>query len=150
MKRSGPPKRKAPLARKSPLAASPGRSLARSPTKVARAVSRALEPGEAEWKRKRSGSCAVCGEYGRIVWHHVVDKQTLGKLEKPLYDPRNALVVGAPVPWGGRCRCHDDHTFRGIQDKRIPHEKIPSAAREFAVEALGEGPAYEYFQRHYR
>lgn len=152
--------RTAGLSRKTPLAArsapSRGKS-APSPLKRARRVVRALEPGEAEWKRKRWGTCSLCDTYGRVVFHHIVDEGEIRAATTEAqqaagvaWDMRNALRVGAPLAFGGNCQCHASHHLPGVCDSRIPFEKVHAAARKFAREILGEGPATEYFRRHYR
>lgn len=162
MKRSGL-QRKQPLKRK-PFSGSSlaGRAIPRKKpsalsTQAARGVVRTLEPGEAEWKRKRWGHCDLCRTYGRVVFHHLVDEHRIRSVTSKeqqeagiAWDARNALRVGAPLAFGGNCQCHASHHLPGTRDTRIRYEKVSPAAREFAVEVLGEGPAFEYFRRHYR
>lgn len=152
--------RKTGLARKTPLTARsplPRGKPAPSLTKRARKVVRALEPGEAEWKRKRWGVCSLCQVYGRVVFHHIVDEGAIRAATTKeqqaagiAWDPRNALRVGAPLAFGGNCQCHASHHLPGVRDSRIPFAKVSAVAREFAREILGEGPATEFFKRHYK
>ena len=169
MRRGGPLKRtgslkRTPLARNAPPRSTsrpvqpveqPGKALARAgqaPRQTA-ARRRPLEPGEAAWKRKRYGRCAVCGTYGRVIRHHLLIEQEIRReataeqlAAGAAWDPRNALAVGAPMPLGGRCTCHADHHSA---KRRIPYARIPAEAKEFAVEILGHAKAYAWYQRYY-
>jgi hypothetical protein len=51
---------------------------------------------------------------------------------------------------GGSCHCHDGHHLPGVNDTRIPLPMIPETAIAFAVDLIGEGPASDYFLRHYQ
>jgi hypothetical protein len=117
------------------------------------------EPGEVDWKRPRpTGICAVCKRQGPVILHHLVDKNLLKRILTPeqraaglLWDQRNALMIGAPMPWGGKCRCHDRHTNPGSRaDDRLDFKHVTAAAQQFAIEVLGEGPAINYWRRNYR
>lgn len=143
--------KRTPLRRRTPL--SRGSRLARA----ARTVVRLPEPGEAEWKRPRWGRCKVCNAHGRVVLHHLVSERKVRdatSLEQQAagiaWDRRNAIPIGAPDVWrsGGEtdCRCHRWHHDHFA---RIPFALVSAEAREFAVEILGEGPAVEYWRRHY-
>jgi hypothetical protein len=46
--------------------------------------------------------------------------------------------------------CHLGHTQYGVNDTRISYGKVPEAAKRFAIEVLGEGPATNYWRRYYR
>lgn len=153
----GKPLQAAPPGRRKLAGSRPKRTLS-TKTRVAKRLLRLLEPGEASWKRKRNGYCQVCGAYGPIVLHHITREQDVRRAaskeqvtEGIVWDQRNALRVGAPTPWGGRCRCHDRHSTPGIRDDdRISYEKIPQMARRYAREILGEDHAVDYFRRYYR
>lgn len=158
LKRRTPLKAKAGLSRAVPAPKGRPKPSARKPSARKRvAVRRRLEPGEATWKARRSGTCAVCGKRGRVVLHHLTDEQTVRRATSKeqqaggiVWNQANALMVGAPFSWGGKCRCHLAHHHWSIVDTRIPFEKVSPAARRFAAETLGEGPAEAYFRRHYR
>lgn len=104
---------------------------------------RKLEPGELAWKTHPAGGCAVCGNYGPLVRHHILLAQIVRRAGGDVWDLRNGLLVGDP--W--TCSCHARHHAGG--DGRIPFSKVPSVAVAFAVETVGEGPAAEYFERRY-
>lgn len=159
MKRSSL-KRKTPLGRKQfsgSTAAIPRKKPLKPSTQATRRVVRALEPGEAEWKRKRWGRCSICQTYGRVIFHHILTEQEIRRATSEeqqaagvVWDMRNALMVGAPVAFYGNCQCHASHHLPGTRDTRISYTKVSFAAREFTLEILGNGPAVEYFRRHYR
>lgn len=98
------------------------------------------EPGREEWKRPHWGRCALCGERGLLIRHHVVLEQHVRAEFGNPYDLRNALPLGA------YCRCHRLHHQAAA---RIPRSAIPPAAVEFAVELLGPERAELYLARYY-
>lgn len=161
MRREGPLRRKTPLVRKDPLQSrSPERFSGppRPPKPNGQRLSQgkklqALGPGETVWKRKRYGRCAACGAYGRVIWHHVLTEQMIVREASPeqlaagaRFDPRNALPLGAPGPWGGRCDCHAAHH---AASRRLPLRLVSADARRFAAEILGEERAADWFARFY-
>lgn len=108
------------------------------------------EPGRDEWKQARNGRCSVCGMYQRVILHHVVPERLVRDEGGDPWDQRNAMVLGAPIPWGGRCSCHSAHHLYGVRDTRIPMSNVPQEAQDFARELLGEERADLFFARHYR
>lgn len=152
--------KRTPLQRKTPLArtakASPSRprqsATGLKTTKAGKppaASTPELRAAEAHWKLRRTGRCSACGVQGPLIWHHIVYEQLVIKARRPemRWDPRNALPLGAPVPWGGRCRCHDNHHAGG--DGKLPFSLIKREALDFAYEVLGVGPAVNFFARRY-
>jgi hypothetical protein len=175
VKRSGPPKRRTPLQSRKPLnrgASGPTRSApaqkpptrgkplgtTSGPLRAAR-KRRALEPGEAAWKRRRHGTCRACRRYGRLALHHITSEAKIREVASPeqiaagiCWDQANALPLGAPAAFGGNpdCQCHAGGHLPGVNDTRLQMSLIPGAAVGFAVDLLGGERAYDYFARHYR
>ncbi len=89
----------------------------------------------------RIGKCENCGRRGRRTAHHVVRQQDLSLELRD--DVNNRMLLG----W--YC-CHYRHSNYGVEDTRISYTKVPEAAKTFAHEALGEGPAMNFFRRYYR
>lgn len=162
MKRSGAPRRTVSLARKPLPARKTPLERSSSPSRSAGGLGWGnpqphskgpVEPGETVWKRKRYGRCAACGVYGRVIWHHVLTEQMIVREASPeqlaagaRFDPRNALPLGAPGPWGGRCDCHAAHH---AASRRLPLRLVSADARRFAAEILGEERAADWFARFY-
>jgi ribosomal protein L37AE/L43A len=82
------------------------------------------------------GRCASCGRRGRHA-HHVVYKQDLRRLGKPLWDVDNALAL---CP-----KCHELHHKR---IKVISVECLTDKNIEYAFRELG-AYAYDYLKRKY-
>ena len=88
------------------------------------------------------GRCSGCGQRGRLFAHHVLLAQYVERVAPDrLYDPANRMLLGP-------C-CHSGHHSYGVEDRRIPMERVPAAARAFAIEVIGDGPAERYFSRRY-
>lgn len=89
-----------------------------------------------EWQlavfKASAGRCTVTNTRARdpddprFHAHHPVPKQTLRRrgLHDRVWDPRNGMLVLATL--------HADHEF--APDYRIPGERVPDSAREFAAE----------------
>jgi ribosomal protein S14 len=92
---------------------------------------------------KRTGRCEVCGRWGPVTRHHVIHRQHVRAKHGDEWDPRNSMIVGDRY---GRCACHVRHHAAA---QRIPLQKVPAAALEFAVELLGVGGAAAYWTRYY-
>lgn len=93
---------------------------------------------------RRHGPCDVCGRYGRLTAHHVVQEQVVRRVAPDrVWDVANRLLLG----WS--C-CHVKHHHPGVKDTRIAFEELPERAVEFGREILGDGPAAIYFARNYR
>jgi hypothetical protein len=85
-----------------------------------------------------------------LVRHHVVKEQVVRRMGGDPWDFRNALEIGAPRVWGGRCGCHDGHHHPGVKDTRIPVDKLSPENVRFARELLGDDAAELHLRRHYR
>jgi hypothetical protein len=122
--------KRSPIARKTPL----GRSRPRRP----------VEPGRDVFKtRVLHGACTVCGREGMLLRHHVILEQHLRALGADPWALANGMWVGVD---GLTCNCHALHhgAFR-----RIPLDKVPDAAIDFARQLLGDDKAALYFARFY-
>ena len=129
--------KRSPLLRRKPLRATTGLQR-RSPLR-SRPKRQPLEPGEAEWKRKRPGWCECCGHFEWILHgHHVLYLQVVRREGGPLFHPDNRMDLCSV--------CHFRHHYAS---HKIPLWKVPAAARAFAVELLGEHRAAEFFARRY-
>lgn len=99
------------------------------------------EPGYREWTTPPPrGKCACCGEDGPRERHHVIKAQHLRAEGLPVYDLRNAMLLGR---W---CRCHSRHTNAAV---KIPLRLVPPEAVEYALELLGPERGADYLSRHY-
>lgn len=78
-----------------------------------------------------------CGAPAGIL-HHAVYQQAVRHTAASIYDPRNLVWVAH--------RCHERHHSRTAP---FTLAMLPDAVYEFAVEALGAGPAYEWLRRRY-
>lgn len=140
--RSKPLERRTPLRQTTPLRRS---RLSRS-----RPARRVETPAEREarlaWSEPKAGwcKCGGCGDPGRyelyLENHHVVTRSKLKQIgrEDVLFDQRNSMRLAK--------HCHELHTGHA---RKIRIEVVPVAAVAFAVEVLGEGGAWAYFQAHY-
>lgn len=70
--------------------------------------------------------------------HHCCYAQTVRRTAASLDDPRNLVWVAH--------RCHERHHSRTAP---FTLAMLPDAVYEFAAEALGAGPAYEWLKRRY-
>lgn len=94
----------------------------------------------AEWKTARRGKCAVCGQRGVVLRHHVITERHVREANGDPWDLRNSMDVGA------FCRCHANHH---AAVRRIPLDLVPDAALTFAVDLYGDVKAAAYFVRYY-
>lgn len=92
------------------------------------------------WYADRPRCCEVCGAAGFVQAGHVIREQTVKREHGDRWDTRNRLWVGVA------CRCHERHT---LAVERIPLEKLPDVAFDFAAELLGPGKAYNALRREY-
>ena len=128
-------KRSAPLRRKAPLRS---RACVRPD-----AMRRATNPARDEFKRVRTGRCAVCGLLGLVRRHHVIYEQHVRRAGGDCWDIANSLWIGVET----FCNCHRHH-HDAVQ--RIPADLIPDAALAFAVDLFGSDErAADYFARYY-
>lgn len=100
---------------------------------------RTSEPGYREWHAPVYGRCAVCGERGRLVRHHVVMAQHCQAEGADPWDLRNSMGLGM------HCRCHRAHHAAA---ERIRVACLPDAAIDFCVDVFGPG-AGAYLSRYY-
>ena len=73
-----------------------------------------------------------------VIQHHAVYQQQVRRTAASLDDPRNLVWVAH--------RCHERHHSRTAP---FTLAMLPDAVYEFAAEALGAGPAYNYLARRY-
>ena len=101
-----------------------------------------LDPEREAWKTPRYGRCQLCRLLDDFPLHgaHVLDRQMLERLGLPQYDPRNRMDLCS--------RCHLSSHY-GLENRKIPVEKIPECAIAFMVEVLTEDGAIDYLERHY-
>jgi hypothetical protein len=86
------------------------------------------------------GRCAACGHRRRRQAHHVILEQMVQRAGGNRWAVQNRILI---------CdACHQAH--HGGGDGRIPFERVPQTAVEFASHLLGAGAAIAYFQRRYR
>lgn len=127
--------KRTPLARKTPLARRHRIRVHRKP--------KPIEPGQIEFKLVRHGICRVCHVVGLVRRHHIIYEQVVRREGGDPWDPRNGMWVGIE---GMTCDCHErQHNA----SQRIPESLLSVAAREFAVELLGEDRAADYLRRLY-
>lgn len=97
-----------------------------------------------EWDRSGPWCCQniACRQEhdGRLVGHHAVYRQHLGRVNGDLWDVRNRLVL--------HDSCHRAHHAGG--PGRLPLASLTGGNIEFAAELFGSAAAYEYLRRHYR
>lgn len=95
-------------------------------------------PADPHWNAARGSVCVGCGgRCGPLVQHHIVTAQEVRRRGGAIWDPRNALTLGA--------YCHAQHHAH-VQP--IPLVYLPDAALEFAFELLGPA-AFDYLGRRY-
>lgn len=106
----------------------------------AKRAARLTEPGRAEWKMPRTGRCAMCGNYGPLVRHHVCYEKHVREAGGDPWDLRNSMDLGR------YCHCHANHHSRA---RVIRVSQIPDAAIDFMNELLGSARAALYVARYY-
>lgn len=121
---------------KSPMLPAPSEARRRDRARV-----RAIRSGQRRWRSAAGTRCvhpACDGCCGSLELHHGVYKQHVRAAGGDVFDPRNALTLGA--------ECHSLHHARVHV---FPLAALPDAVYEFAVELFGAQKAYEYLKRRY-
>lgn len=83
-------------------------------------------------------NCASCGKRAD-EWHHVVYQQELRRSGASCADRDGMMPL-----------CRECHTAHHSRSDPLPLASLNDAAYDFAVRALGRGPAYVYLRRRYR